>query len=173
MPDVNPGSPKRFDLNDAIEDYRRRVSRGSLASQSLLDELTDHLLCEVERRSGEGLAPEEAFRQAIAQLGPAEELAAEHAKNGGRLQACLVAEERLNQRIAAYFPSLGAKAIAALHIGAALAFAGALIAASTILEDPTHKSWAANGIIAAYFVPFSLLCILGSACEERLKTAAR
>lgn len=66
-----------FDLDKAVDDWIRsqdgarclRMRRKSRRNGDI-DELRDHLLCEVERLEGEGLAVDEAFRQATARMTP-------------------------------------------------------------------------------------------------------
>jgi hypothetical protein len=74
-----------FDIETQIQEWRRTVSahlgdRGN----DVVDELEAHLRDDLDRRIRAGVAPEQAWADACAQLGDARELAGEFAKVGRR-----------------------------------------------------------------------------------------
>ena len=65
-----------FDLDKAVDEWgKSQQARHCLRRRNAdtVEELKDHLLCEVERLQQEGLAAEEAFRQAARQMESASE----------------------------------------------------------------------------------------------------
>jgi hypothetical protein len=74
-----------FDLNREVEAWSAAVHAERCQPNAGVAELTDHLYCEIEAGRAAGLSDEEAFRGAIAKLGSAPELAAEHVKNRSAL----------------------------------------------------------------------------------------
>lgn len=75
-----------FDLNRAVHRYCRKLTRSWFVRSSKLVELEDHLHCEIEQRIAQGATPEEAFAQAVSQLGEAQLIENEFRKNQrGRL----------------------------------------------------------------------------------------
>ncbi len=69
-----------FDLDLEIEQWVRQVISARCASAEALDELTDHLQCEIAFLVDQGVTVELAFAQATAKLGGASELRAEYQK---------------------------------------------------------------------------------------------
>lgn len=81
-----------FDLEQEIAAWGTKVHQGRCRPEAEMAELRDHLHCEIERGRDQGLSEEAAFRAAIARLGAAPELAAEHAKNRSLLaKGCALA----------------------------------------------------------------------------------
>jgi hypothetical protein len=70
-----------FDLEREVESWSTAVHGERCRPAAEVAELRDHLYCEIERGRAEGLSDEDAFRAAIARLGSAEALSAEHTKN--------------------------------------------------------------------------------------------
>jgi hypothetical protein len=71
-----------FNLDQAIADWRRQMSAAGIKSPDVLDELESHLREDVERRigAGAGASAEQAFRDAVIQVGTAEQLQPEFCK---------------------------------------------------------------------------------------------
>jgi hypothetical protein len=81
-----------FDLDREVTAWSAAVHIERCQPAASVAELSDHLYCEIDRARAEGLSDEEAFRAAIARLGSAPELMAEHAKNRSALgTACQMA----------------------------------------------------------------------------------
>jgi hypothetical protein len=78
-----------FDLDQEVAAWSATVHAERCQPSPGVAELTDHLYCEIDRGRAAGLSDEAAFRTAIARLGPASNLTAEHAKN--RSVACQIA----------------------------------------------------------------------------------
>lgn len=71
-----------FDLEQAISEWRRRLTAGGITARLTLDELEAHLRDDIERRAASGTAMSEAFEMAIDQLGTATTLTPEFEKVG-------------------------------------------------------------------------------------------
>jgi hypothetical protein len=69
-----------FNLDQAIADWRRQMSAAGIKSPDVLDELESHLREDLERRIGAGASAEQAFREAVIQVGTAEQLQPEFCK---------------------------------------------------------------------------------------------
>ncbi len=81
-----------FNLDREVAAWSAAVHAERCRPAADVAELSDHLHCEIDRARAAGLSDEEAFRTAIARLGSAPELTAEHAKNSSALaSACQVA----------------------------------------------------------------------------------
>src|SRR5436305_11978433 len=73
-----------FDIGTRIQEWRRTVSAHFGDRGGVVDELQAHLRDDLDRRVRSGVAPEQAWADACAQLGDARQLAGEFAKvNGG------------------------------------------------------------------------------------------
>ena len=70
-----------FNLNKAIEEWCQSVHTNTWDSDSKMEELRDHVHCEVERLMRNGLSDEQAFQQATDRIGDANALRIEHSKN--------------------------------------------------------------------------------------------
>ncbi len=70
-----------FDLDKEIHAWCRSIHSNGWKRASSNAELTDHLYCEVERLSEEGLSEKQAFLAATERMGNVEDLRLEHSKN--------------------------------------------------------------------------------------------
>ena len=66
-----------FQLESAIRDWCDAIRDSGCEDEASIEELRDHLCCEIEQLQERGLSEEKAFRSAVAKLGPVEDLAAE------------------------------------------------------------------------------------------------
>ena len=73
-----------FDLDQAVRRYTRSVSGNWLRRSAQIAELQDHLYCEIEHLIAQGVAPEDAFQQAMSKLGETTALQQEFGKNKRR-----------------------------------------------------------------------------------------
>lgn len=81
-----------FDLEKEVAAWSEAVYADRCSRAAGVAELSDHLYCEIDRGRASGLSDEAAFRAAVARLGAAPALAAEHVKNRSLLQrACAAA----------------------------------------------------------------------------------
>lgn len=147
-----------FDLDEEIQAWCEAVHPRDRERQARIDELADHLHCEVERLMGEGLSKADAFMAATNQVGDSDELSQEHSKNRGRwgrwsyVLGCLC---RLNSK--ALGSELSEKERASLIIVVSLFFAGAMVTTSFFLRDSEHSQTATYMWIAIWWVPYSVL----------------
>lgn len=85
-----------FDIDSAMRRYSRAVSTRWFRRGVQIDELEDHLHCEIEQLVADGLSLEAAFLEAISRLGAADALRQEFRKNKSCL-SMLVAWIRPNR----------------------------------------------------------------------------
>lgn len=83
-----------FDLKNAVEAWSQTVRAGRCEGSESVDELTDHLYCEIDRARGEGMSDEQAFAAAVTRIGAPKALVAEQAKNRTLLQTACALEAR-------------------------------------------------------------------------------
>jgi hypothetical protein len=69
-----------FNLDQSIAEWRRQIVAAGIKSSDVLDELESHLREDVERRMRAGATAERAFRDAVIQVGTAEQLRTEFGK---------------------------------------------------------------------------------------------
>jgi hypothetical protein len=135
-----------FDLEKAVAAWSEGVYADGCRNAAGVAELIDHLHCEIERGRSEGLSGEEAFRAAVAKLGPAAALRTEHAKNRSVLGRGLAAAAR-------YDRSQGADEHRGLFLAHGLLWASVVIATSLILSKADAPGTAASLLITVAFVP--------------------
>jgi len=82
-----------FNLEQAINEWRRQMTADGIKSSSVLDELENHLREDVERQIRSRIDQEQAFQAAVSRIGQSDLLKAEFAKIGG------VKEMRLGKMI--------------------------------------------------------------------------
>lgn len=79
MPNANyMHSPDRFNLTEALEVYLCQIDRQGLLSGDEREEITDHLLTEMEMLQENDLSEREAFTLATRQFGPSELISLEY-----------------------------------------------------------------------------------------------
>ncbi len=157
-----------FRLEERVTAWCLAIHPRGLDRQARVDELADHLYCEVERWKSEGYSEEEAFRAATHQLGDADELTREHAGNTGGLLRAL----RVLLALGACSPTalsglLTPKQASALLLGVSMAFAAAMLTSSALLGDSRHAPTLVFGLIALWWVPFSVLSHVASGAHRR------
>jgi hypothetical protein len=86
-----------FELDREVTAWSEAVHADRCRGSASVDELRDHLYCEIDRARAEGLSDEQAFAAAVAKLGPATTLASEHAKNRSLLGTLCAAAARLER----------------------------------------------------------------------------
>ncbi|MEM7518893.1 MAG: hypothetical protein AAF368_18475 [Planctomycetota bacterium] len=135
----------------------RRVHPLGLGRSARVAELYDHLMSDVEARIADGVLAEQAFQEAVTQMGGSGELAAEHAKLRGvqKWSAVLVALATCNSEVLATRVTYRERA--ALLLGISLFFAGLMIASSAWLAGWGPSQRVVFLLMAVWFVPFSVL----------------
>jgi hypothetical protein len=78
-----------FDLNEAIRQWRQRMSAGGLQTPAVLDELESHLRDDLEAQVRSGSAAEPAFQAAVQRIGQPATLDCEFKKVEGCARAWL------------------------------------------------------------------------------------
>jgi hypothetical protein len=131
-----------FDLDREVAAWSAAVYAERCQPAAGVEELSDHLYCEIDRARGEGLSEEEAFNAAIARLGSAPELKAEHAKNRSALGAAC--------QVVAKADRLGASPeYRRLLLAHALVWAAVMIASALVLKKtaaPETFGWLLIGV---------------------------
>ena len=84
-----------FELDREVRAWSEAVHADRCRNAASVAELSDHLHCEIDRARAEGLSDERAFAAAVARIGPASKLAAEHAKDRSPLGAACAVARRL------------------------------------------------------------------------------
>ena len=72
-----------FELETAIEDWRRQMTGSGIKTAAVLDELESHLREAIEQEMSSGLTGQQAFEFAVRSVGQADALKTEFAKTGG------------------------------------------------------------------------------------------
>ena len=73
-----------FDIEEAIAQWRKAFRRNPAMEDGYVEELESHLRDLIEQGEGAGLSPEEAFDQAVLQIGAADEIGADFYKTDTR-----------------------------------------------------------------------------------------
>ena len=71
-----------YDLNKEVAGWKSSVSRQRACSRDELNELESHLREEIDVLIGQGVTESDAFAEAVARMGAAEEISDEFAKDG-------------------------------------------------------------------------------------------
>lgn len=148
-----------FDLEREVAKWSTAVHAERCHPEAGVAELTDHLYCEIDRGRGEGLSDEAAFRAAVARLGSAPVLTAEHAKNRSAFGAvCRVAARLAGSPVSPQHRGL--------LVGHSIVWAGLMIGLA-LLMTRTAAPPALGSLIGVFLIP------LWWASEQILRTALR
>ena len=132
-----------FNLEKAIEEWRRRMMAGGITEREVLDELESHLRDDTEQRVRQGMSDEAAFKGAVEALGHARALQQEFTR--ARPSALKQSAATLCIRVccwgsAAFVGAIGGWALflteASMSVASALRFAAVLFAALYFLKLP-------------------------------------
>lgn len=153
-------------LESRVRAWCRTVHRGGADREARVDELVDHVLCEVEALVETGHGEDEALRIATERVGDADALVREHAKiqgglarlGGTLLAACTGRTEDLRDRLT---PAQASRWI----IGVSLAVAAAMIGHA--LLSPGSGRVVTYALVAVWWVPFSTLTAVADGGPER------
>ncbi|MCH9651266.1 MAG: permease prefix domain 1-containing protein [Deltaproteobacteria bacterium] len=154
-----------FDLDHEIQSWCRSVSTSVWGRDARIEELKDHLYCEVEKLEKSGLSPEQAFRQATEGMGSVEELAAEYSKNRNAANLICDKIQETEEGLEQIGNAMSPKKAASLNILVSLLFAAAILLASFFLKDSQyaqHADVVTFSLIAVWFIPFSILSSAGA-----------
>ncbi|MFT7077119.1 MAG: hypothetical protein ACJA0P_003139 [Planctomycetota bacterium] len=145
-----------FHLNEQVIAWCQSVHRNGSDRDARVDELADHVFCEIAQLTATGMSDEEAFLVATARMGKADDLAIEHNKNQGSLSKFGVvllamscgSTERLRELVTR-------KQASALLLGVSLLVAAIMLGSALITKrsDQTFI-WV---LIAIWWIPFSTL----------------
>ena len=152
-----------FNLNDEVLAWCQSVFPSGLERQARIDELADHLHCEVDRLMGEGHSEEEAFRLATELLGQENELSVENAKNlTGLNKQASVLYALCTMNVKALRLLLTPAQASAWIIGVSLFFAGLMLLTSLLQSGGDQSQTWTYIWIAVWWVPYSVLCVVAS-----------
>jgi hypothetical protein len=154
-----------FDLEREVARWSEDVHAGRCGGGGDGAELTDHLHCEIERGRSLGLSDEQAFAAAVARVGAARELAAEHAKNRTLLQTACAAT-RAERGVGGG----GARKLLTAH---AILWAALMIASSLVLASMQLSSEAAAAGATTWFLVGVLMPCCWMVSEQILRRALR
>lgn len=147
-----------FDVEAEVRRWcEAAVSRGPVRD-ALVDELCDHLHCEIEELVAAGHGPAEAFGLATGRMGEARSLKREQAKNlgfWGRVRGS--APVRWVCRMDRRLRDMDAKRAAAWQIVVALVFAVVMVVTRRWMDGSEHAKDVTLWILAAWWIPFSVL----------------
>lgn len=163
-----------FNLDDEIDGWCRAIHTHWFNRNAQIEELKDHLYCEIAGLEKKGLSQEQAFFIATERLGNIEALITEYAKNRGFVSSLYVqANDTVSINLEKWRNSMGPKKAATLHIVTALIFAAAIILSTNLLEQSQYAHYSQTAmylLIALYMIPFSLLSIAGAGEEGSMKS---
>ena len=160
-----------FDLDKAINTWSASVHPYGFNKKARIDELNDHLYCEIERLQKQGLSVEQAFLAATEQVGRVVDLAAEHSKNRNSFF-------RLFDDVPGFIfndqqhgdNDMDKKRAAVLNIAVSIFFAIAILLSSYMLGDSPASETVMFILIAVWWVPFSYLTARGAGNTMSIKS---
>lgn len=159
-----------IDLEHEITRWCRSIHTSWWKRNERVEELKDHLYCEIERLQEDGFSMEESFFMATERLGDADELMNEHSKNRNimSLLFCQIENNMINNPyIRSVF--MNSKLSAVLIIVVSLIFAAAIVLSSYLLKGSDYAQYSQTVtflLIAVWFIPFSLLTAAGTKHKE-------
>lgn len=151
-----------FNLEQEINNWCASVHEFGLDKAERIEELKDHLLCEVERlMKGEDLTEEQAFYIAIEYTGNADDLKNEYSKNDTVFSMLTdIAKGKI-------LKPMNTKKAAVLQIVTALVFASLMIIIDYFVDRSQyaiHSQTINNWMIALYMIPLFYLSTLEQPC---------
>lgn len=151
-----------FNLEQEIQNYCQTVHENGLDQEERIDELKDHLYCEIERLvKSEGLTEQQAFYKTIEFVGNADDLKNEYSKND-TVYAILI--DIAKGRI---LKPMNPKKAAVLQIVVALIFAGMILVADYCADHSQYAEYSVsirNWLLIAYLFPMMYLSTLERKC---------
>lgn len=134
-----------FNLEQSIDAWCKAVGKNRCGQKGNLDELKDHLFCQVEalmaQSGAEQMSEESAFYCAIEQLGETDELAGEYAKNRSAWsKICTPENDEIFDEILQESESMSAKLLKKIMISNAILWAAAMLSISYVLKGSEQSS---------------------------------
>ena len=144
-----------FDLDSAVHQWSAQVLSADSIKNRNIDELKDHLYCEVERYIDAGFDQQEAFNKAILAMGDSDLLAGENQKNKRFLEKLCAFEFGT---IGQYQPNKGDNMISRKKVQwqQSILWAAAIIACAIILRGMPQ----ANTVLIFVLVPLAMANII-------------
>ena len=156
-----------FELEREVLAWCRSIHASGPDRQERTDELADHLFCEIDRLTAQGLSDEQAFQMATRRMGETDALIQEHSKNtGGASKVWSVFRALGTCNSGALGEMLSDKERSALLIAVSLVFAGAMLFASYLMRASEHSQTVTYALIAVWWIPFSVLSTAGQHGRE-------
>jgi len=151
MTKINESSNENFDLNAAVQQWCELVLSSDSIKNKNIDELKDHLYCQIESFLEQGQSPQHAFKQAISKMGEVDILADEYSKN----------RTFLNKLCAFEYGTVGDKAnqptnVNSLIIQQSILWAAAMLATSLLIADNQQ----AMSVIFTVLLPLCLVNVI-------------
>ncbi|MFN8446790.1 MAG: hypothetical protein U0175_38710 [Caldilineaceae bacterium] len=123
---------QEFLLHSAVDRWCQQIVDKSRTDRTTIDELQDHLYCEIERQLANGVPIKEAFALATQQLGDPTLLNAEFAKNRSLLSKLICEGEE--HQLATEKTTMSKKKLQQLTIANLILFAVIIAATAWILD---------------------------------------
>tara|TARA_R110002126_G_scaffold1402_9_gene8001 strand:- start:25734 stop:26213 length:480 start_codon:yes stop_codon:yes gene_type:complete len=147
-----------FRLDEEVLAWCRDVHNHGGDRQERVDELADHLYCEIRSWTAQGFSEKEAFQRATNQVGDSQELIREHFHSWGfRSQASVILWALLTCNVKTLNRTLTARSKAWMVIGVSIFFAVAMTAVDKVFHTSETTT---NVFLAIWWVPFSVLCLV-------------
>lgn len=144
-----------FNLEQEIQNYCQSVHENGLDQEERIEELKDHLYCEIERLvKNEDLSEQQAFYKAIEYTGNADDLKNEYSKND---TVYAILHEIARGKI---LKPMNTKKAAVLQIVTALIFAASMIVLDYWIDHSQYAVYSEsvrNWLLAAYMIPLFYL----------------
>ncbi len=144
-----------FQLEQAMDNWCDRILVNRCNNQVKADEIKDHLYCVIERLTDEGLDEQQAFNAATRQLGEADDLMAEYAKNKALLNKVCEAEQTFLSKLR--IKNMNPKKAGMYQTVVALIFAAAILVSSYLLKDTGHGPTIMLILVGLWCIPFSII----------------
>jgi len=159
-----------FHLEKEIDAWCGSIHTSWFNRKARIEELKDHLYCEIEHLQTEGLSEKQAFFIATKRLENVEELMIEHSKNRPFIstfyhQTC----DNIIHNLEKWRVFMSPKKAASLIIVVSIIFAMAITFSTSVLDGTPYNQTVRYLLLALWFIPFSLLSIAGTVEEGSVK----
>ena len=144
-------SSNNFDLNKAVQQWCELVLCNDSIKSKNIEELKDHLYCQIEQLQEQGKNDKDAFKLAIEKMGEADMLSNEYEKNRTFLQKLCAFEYGTVADLAK--PTVSKKSVI---IQQSILWAAAIIGTSLLIEDKEQ----ARSVIFNVLIPLSVANII-------------
>ena len=155
-----------FDLEREIEQWCRTIIDCGCARETDLNELKDHLYCLVEEHRKQGHTEQDAFVEAIKQMGDTRLITDEYARNRTLLQKIAAYDRKVQRSITGRFGSITGRFSGKQLIWFLLGFS--MFCALLMLLLAAHVGLAVFWIMLIWFIPFII-----TVADPRVRRAER